>query len=251
MAEDDGQCDSRRRGSGCRELEALRFDSDSFLGLDRHPSVVESVNRTLAETGCHTGSGQPPDGAKRRLRGLEQTVSTFHGREDTVVFPSARAAEEGAIAALLRSGDLAACDSFSNGGIDEAGRRSGVRRETYAHLDLAALDRVLEAEVVLGARRLVLGDGVFGVHGHVAPLPWSSQDRGPSRGDAAGPRGVLAGCARRDGSRARGAICPAWSDRRPRRKLQHGRALHGFWGRFCIGDQLIGHLDGQLYGCGG
>ncbi len=149
----------------------LCFASDSTLDLHRHPRVVESVRRVLAEARPSRSRWQPRGGADRWLRQLEEVVSAFHGREDTIVLSNGQTADWGVVTAFLRPGDLVACDRFSEGALDEVCRRSSMRRLFYAHLDLAELDRALGDETVSDAACLVVSDGVFPLHGHVAPLP--------------------------------------------------------------------------------
>lgn len=151
--------------------EMLCFDSNSYLGLHLHPRVVETVRRVLAQAGYGTPSAQLLGGTNRWLRELEEAVSAFYGREDTIVFPTGYAANLGALTALLRPGDVVACDRSSHASIHDGCRWSGARPLVYPHLDLAELDRLLEQEPPAGGGRLVVSDGVFSMHGHVAPLP--------------------------------------------------------------------------------
>jgi len=158
-------------GTG-RVREMLCFDSNSYLGLHLHPRVVSAVRRVLGETGYGTPSAQVLGGTNRWLRELEETVSAFYGREDTIVFPSGYAANLGTLTGLLRANDLVARDRFSHASIHDGCRYSGARHGgLYGHLDLAELDRLLERAAPAAAGRLVVTDGVFSMHGHVAPLP--------------------------------------------------------------------------------
>lgn len=155
-----------------RPFEMICFDSNSYLGLHLHPRVVGAVHRALDEVGYGTPSAQLLGGCSRSLVELEETVSAFLGREATLVFPSGYAANIGILTGLLRPEDVVARDRFCHASLHDGCRWSGARHGgTYAHLDVEALDALLRAEGPKGRARLVVTDGVFSMHGRVAPLP--------------------------------------------------------------------------------
>ncbi len=161
----------RVRGQHGEERELICFDSNSYLHLHRHPRVIAAVNDAVARVGYGTASAQILCGTNRYLRELEDTLSEFHGREETVVFPSGFAANLGAITALVRRTDFVARDHYSHTSIHDGCRASGSRfQETYPHLDCGALERLL-AEAPAGAGKLIVSDGVFSMHGDLAPVP--------------------------------------------------------------------------------
>ncbi len=156
------------------EEQFLCFDSNSYLGLHRHPRVVEAVHAALDKVGYGTPSAQVLSGTNRYLRELEDALSRFHGRQDTMIFPSGYAANLGAITALVRANDLVVRDRFSHASIHDAVRASGSRfQRVVAHDDMEALDVALTKgaanESVKG--KLVATDGVFSMHGLRANLP--------------------------------------------------------------------------------
>jgi glycine C-acetyltransferase len=155
-----------------RARRMLCFDSNSYLGLHLHPRVVRAVRRTLRRTGYGTPSAQVLGGTNRWLRELEETISAFYGRPETIVFPTGYAANVGALTGLLGPDDLVVRDRFSHASVHDGCRWSGARfGGTYAHLDAADCERLLARDAPRAAGRLVVTDGVFSMHGRVAPLP--------------------------------------------------------------------------------
>ena len=146
------------------------FDSNSYLGLHLHPRVTAAARRALDEAGSGTPSAPLLSGTNRWLRELEERVAAYHGRETALVFPSGYAANVGILTGLLRPGDFAARDRYCHASLHDGCRFSGARGGVYAHRDPAALARVL-ARDSSGGGRLVVTDGVFSMHGSVAPLP--------------------------------------------------------------------------------
>lgn len=157
-----------------RKERVLRcFDSNSYLGLHRHPRVVQATRRALSEVGIGTPSAQILCGTNRYLRDLEATLSELHGREDTIVFPTGYAANTGTLSALLREGDAVVFDRHAHASLQEGCRNAPAGfRQRFAHNDVADLDRALSEVSAQGAQgKLVVTDGVFSMHGTVAPLP--------------------------------------------------------------------------------
>ena len=156
------------------EEQLICFDSNSYLGFHRHPRVIEAVHDALDKVGYGTPSAQVLCGTNRYLRELEDTLSQFHGREDTIVFPSGYCANLGAVTALVRSNDYVVRDCFSHASIHDAVRASGSRfQHVVPHNDMDALAASLAAasanEECKG--KLIATDGIFSMHGRRANLP--------------------------------------------------------------------------------
>ena len=148
------------------------FDSNGYLGMQRHPRVVDAVHRALDEVGYGTPSAQLLSGTSRHLRELEDTVSEFFGREATIVFPSGYAANVGALTALLRPKSFAARDRLAHASIADGCRFSRASfGGAFAHQDMADLERLLRRDGAACEGKLVVTDGVFSMHAAIAPLP--------------------------------------------------------------------------------
>jgi 4-hydroxy-2,2'-bipyrrole-5-methanol synthase len=155
------------------ERAMLCFDSNSYLGLHRHPRVLEEVTRVTNLVGYGTPSAQLLCGTNRYLRELEQALADLHGREDTLVFPTGFAANVGALHALLRENDAVIRDRHAHASIHEGCRTSSARiKKVFGHNRPESLDNVLRLATNAGCSgKLVVTDGVFSMHGSIAPLP--------------------------------------------------------------------------------
>lgn len=157
-----------------REEDFVCFDSNSYLGLHVHPLVVEATSQALQEFGYGTPSAQLLSGTNRHMRELEDTISWFHGRKDTIVFSSGYAANIGTITALVGRNDVGVADQYSHASIHDAcGWANPKQLRTYPHRDNAALDGILQRMLAAkpDAGRLIISDGVFSMHGSIADLP--------------------------------------------------------------------------------
>ena len=155
------------------ERSMVCFDSNSYLGLHLHPKVIEKTVEVTRRMGYGTASAQLLCGSNRYLCELEQALSEFHGREAAIVFPSGFAANTGTVAALLRKQDALLRDQIAHASIQEGCKaaRADFNR-TFAHNDMTDLEALLcEAEAAKRTGKLIVTDGVFSMHGRVAPLP--------------------------------------------------------------------------------
>lgn len=172
----NGPIDNRVTARGLMdgtERALLCFDSNSYLGLHLHPKVLETVESVTRAVGYGTPSAQLLCGTNRYLRELEDELCEFHEREAAMVFPSGFAANIGILRALVRPEDAVFRDQHAHASIHEGCRMSGAKRsKIFAHNDTAYLERLLTRAVHGGANgRLVATDGVFSMHGELAPLP--------------------------------------------------------------------------------
>jgi glycine C-acetyltransferase len=160
-----------------RERPMLCFDSNSYLCLHEHPRVLERVQSVMRQVGYGSPSAQLLGGTHRYLRELEAELSAFHGREDTIVFPTGFAANAGIISALVRKNDALLRDRLAHASIQEACRGSAARfNRVFRHNDVASVERFLQKADAAGCDgKLIITDGVFSMHGRIAPLPELAQ----------------------------------------------------------------------------
>lgn len=174
-------------------VRCTNFASNDYLGLSRHPAVLEALEWG-ASLGLGSGGSRMTAGTHRVHHQLEERLAAFKRAEDAVVFSAGFLANVGVLSAIagqtlqglaqtLSPDGLADLDGATEVFADElvhasildglalASSRLSPRRARlrfYRHLDLADLEQQLAASTT--ARRLVVTDGVFSLHGHLAPL---------------------------------------------------------------------------------
>jgi 8-amino-7-oxononanoate synthase len=151
--------------------ELICYDSNSYLGLHLHPRVTAAVHRAVDEMGAGTPSAQLLGGTNRYLLELEDEVAAFHDREATLVYPSGYQANVGILTGLLREDDLVVVDEYSHASIHDGARFTGCRAARYRHNDMDDLDQILGRLAPEARGTLVVTDGLFSMHGDLAPLP--------------------------------------------------------------------------------
>lgn len=156
-----------------REGEArqvVMLGSNSYLDLTRHPKVLEASRNALEKYGYGMGAVSLYAGATDMHRELEERVAAFTGQEDAIVFPGGYATNVGVISALCGKGDVVINDSANHASIFDGCLLSGADVKVYPHNNMKRLEQILARIPESQKGRLIITDGVFSMHGDLAPL---------------------------------------------------------------------------------
>ncbi len=158
------------------------FNSNDYLGLRHHQDLKQAEHQASNQFGTGPGAVRFISGSMAIHRQLERKLAQFHSRDDAIVFSSAFAANLAVIFSLIKGQSK---DSLmSNNPLvvnDELNHRSiidGVRlanldssnKLIFPHLDINALDRLLEENSEKFGRAIVITDGVFSMLGEYQDL---------------------------------------------------------------------------------
>jgi len=156
---------------GCGDRAFLRMNSNSYLGLARHPKIVEAEARAAETFGAGPGAVRFISGTYRPHIELEHTLAAFHGREAALIMSAAYATVMGVLPQLIGERTVVISDALNHNCIINAVRLAKpAHKAIYPHLDLAELDRQLEAHEGRAGRAVVVTDGIFSMRGDHAPL---------------------------------------------------------------------------------
>ena len=164
-----GELGPRYRLAGSERLY-LRMNSNSYLGLSRHPAVIAADESATREFGAGPGAVRFISGTYQAHLDLEQKLARLHGRRSAMIFSSAYATVVSSLTSLITSETVVLSDELNHNCIINALRLSRpASRDVYPHLDFAALDEQLTR--ASGARRaIVVTDGVVSMRGDFADL---------------------------------------------------------------------------------
>jgi glycine C-acetyltransferase len=152
------------------EGEAINLCANNYLGFANHPEVVDAARQALLERGFGMASVRFICGTQDLHRTLERRISEFFGTEDTILYASCFDANGGLFETLLGPEDVVISDALNHASIIDGIRLCKAQRKIYAHGNLGELEQRLRESS--GARiRLIATDGVFSMHGDLAPLP--------------------------------------------------------------------------------
>ncbi len=153
------------------DTEFMRMNSNSYMGLELHPSVMAAEEKTTAEFGAGPGAVRFISGSYAAHVELEEALAAFHGREAGMIFSSAYAAIVSTITPLVTPDTVLISDELNHNCIISAMKLSRpAGKAIYAHNDMAQLDAALEKWKGKAKRALVVTDGIFSMRGDHAPL---------------------------------------------------------------------------------
>ena len=162
--------------------DVVMLASNNYLGLASHPRIKEAAIRGVREYGFGVSSVRFLCGTLTVHRELEEKIATFLGTEDTILFSSCYAANEGFFASVINeklgSGeyrDAIYSDRLNHASIIDGTRlcrAEAVDRKIYDHADVSDLRNKLEDDRGAGYRfGFIATDGVFSMEGDLAPVP--------------------------------------------------------------------------------
>jgi glycine C-acetyltransferase len=149
--------------------EVINFCANNYLGLSSHPKVIDAAHKTLDSHGFGMSSVRFICGTQDIHKRLEETIASFLGTEDTILYAAAFDANGGVFEPLLSSEDAIISDELNHASIIDGVRLCKAQRYRYRNNDMSDLEEQLKA--AQGARyKLIVTDGVFSMDGYVAQL---------------------------------------------------------------------------------
>lgn len=156
---------------GGREL--VDFSSNDYLGLSRHPLLVERAREWAACDGAGAGASRLVTGTTDAHLALEARIAAFKGAEAALVFASGWQANAAVIPALLSAvpGAAVFTDRLIHASMHAGVAIAGARQHRFRHNDLDHLEQLLAEKGAEAPTRLILTESVFSMDGDRADLP--------------------------------------------------------------------------------
>jgi 8-amino-7-oxononanoate synthase len=146
----------------------LAFCSNDYLGLANAPELAAALADGAARWGAGAGASHLVSGHFAVHEALEHRLAQFLGVEAALSFSTGYMVNAGIAAALTGRGDAIFADKLNHASLVDGAQLSRASHHRYAHGDMAALARLLEASDA--PRKLILTDSVFSMDGDIAPL---------------------------------------------------------------------------------
>ncbi len=149
----------------------LRMNSNSYLGFANHAKIIAAESEAAEQFGTGPGAVRFISGTYQAHIDLETRLAEFHKREACMIMSSAYATVIGVLPQFIDKDTLVISDALNHNCIINAIRLSGTgNKAIYPHLDLQALNTILEANPGKANRACVITDGIFSMRGDHAPL---------------------------------------------------------------------------------
>lgn len=209
----------------------VNFASSDYLGLAKHPKVIQSFKDAVDRFGVGSGGSAMVCGYHDAHRALEEKVAEFVGMDKVLLFPSGYMANIGIIHALSGQVDMIYHDRNNHASLIDGVKLSGLPMRRYLHGDCRSLQQRLRDKPE--PRALIVTESVFSMEGDRAPLMDLSRVIDPSKDllmiDDAHGFGVLGG--------GRGCLAEFAFAQPPIYMATFSKALGGA-GAFVAGDRL-------------
>lgn len=146
----------------------INFCSNDYLGVSRHPLVLQAFSDGAKKYGLGSGSSALVCGYHREHAELEEQFAAFLRRDRAILFNSGYHANIGVITALANRHWRIFMDRLNHASIVDAVLLSRAKFRRYAHNDTSDLRRHLSQQQ--NQPSMIITEGVFSMEGDVAPV---------------------------------------------------------------------------------
>ena len=148
--------------------KVLNFCANNYLGLANNPEIRKAAIAAIEEWGFGLGSVRFICGTQTIHKELEEAVSNFLNKEDTILYSSCFDANGGLFETILSKEDAVFSDELNHASIIDGIRLCKAEKYRYKNCDMVDLENQLKKS---SARiKLIATDGVFSMDGTIAPI---------------------------------------------------------------------------------
>ena len=147
----------------------LSFVSNDYLGLNRHPTVLDAAKQAINQYGIASGGSPVVSGQTAIHQQLEDALAEFTGLPSIMLFSSGYIANVGIVSALAKSNCTLFVDREIHASLVDGCLLSRARICRYTHLNANKLESRLQQ--LNEKSKWIITDGVFSADGQIAPLP--------------------------------------------------------------------------------
>lgn len=148
----------------------LNMCANNYLGLAEHPEVQKAAHEGIDQWGYGLASVRFICGTQQIHKQLEDSLSSFLGTDDSILYTSCFDANGGLFETLLTSEDAIISDELNHASIIDGVRLCKAQRFRYRNNNMVDLEEKLK-EASDARFRLIATDGVFSMDGYIADLP--------------------------------------------------------------------------------
>uniref|UniRef100_A0A8C1RZ54 5-aminolevulinate synthase n=1 Tax=Cyprinus carpio TaxID=7962 RepID=A0A8C1RZ54_CYPCA len=145
--------------------------SNDYLGMSRHPRVLQTITDTLGNHGSGAGGTRNISGTSKFHVDLEHELADLHRKDAALLFTSCFVANDSTLFTLAKM--LPGCEIYSDAGnhasMIQGIRNSGAKKFIFRHNDAEHLRELLEKSDP-SAPKIVAFETVHSMDGAVCPL---------------------------------------------------------------------------------
>ncbi|XP_074060042.1 5-aminolevulinate synthase, erythroid-specific, mitochondrial isoform X2 [Macrotis lagotis] len=158
-------------GEGLATKEVSIWCSNDYLGMSRHPSVLQATQETLQQLGVGAGGTRNISGTSQFHVALERELADLHHKDAALLFTSCFVANDSTLFTLART--LPGCEIYSDAGnhasMIQGIRNSRVPKFVFRHNDPKHLEELLSKSDPQ-TPKIVAFETVHSMDGAICPL---------------------------------------------------------------------------------
>lgn len=151
--------------------EVTVWCSNDYLGMSKHPKVLEVMKETLSVYGAGAGGTRNIAGNAQLHLSLEKELALLHKKPAALVFSSCFVANDATLSTL--GSKLPGCvifsDSSNHASMIQGIRNSRAKKELFRHNDLAHLESLLQ-KYPLNTPKIIAYESVYSMCGSLGPI---------------------------------------------------------------------------------
>tara|TARA_B100000959_G_C14889699_1_gene586152 strand:+ start:109 stop:1290 length:1182 start_codon:yes stop_codon:yes gene_type:complete len=147
----------------------LNFCANNYLGLSNNPKLINHGKEALDKYGFGLSSVRFICGTQTIHKELENKISAFLEKEDTILYSSCFDANGGLFETLLSKKDAIISDELNHASIIDGVRLCKAEKFRYKNSNMEELEQILK-DTQSFENRLITTDGVFSMDGYIANL---------------------------------------------------------------------------------
>ena len=127
-----------------KSLPLLDLASNDYLGLSKHPNLIEAACKTMHCEGVGAGGSRLITGSRPIHRSLEETLGDWLQRDHVLLFPSGFQANLAGVIALTNRHTPVLVDRLIHHSLLMGVKASGAKLQRYSHNNLDELKKYLK-----------------------------------------------------------------------------------------------------------
>ena len=149
--------------------QGIDLSSNDYLGLSKHPLIVERMSDALYREGCGSTGSRLLRGHRETLSAVENQFAIFKGTQRSLYFSSGYLANLAVLTTFPEAGDVVYSDERNHASLIDGIRLSRAKCVIFPHNDVDTLAKLDYAENREG-QAFVIIESLFSMDGDIAPL---------------------------------------------------------------------------------